>query len=240
MKELVNFKKDILFSNNIAEISSISLECTYEGLEEAVKGYFLVEGSYRSHELSLNKENFSYKLPFEYNCDNRIKKETANINIKDFTYQIDADTLSVDIEYEIEADNEEKDFLEQEEFDRFLLEHEVDIVNLKEDNEEIEEVIEKENENILEEPEHKKIPEIEEIINSVEEEDVRNIEETVINTASSKEDNYITYHVYVCEEDDTLDRVASKYNINIDVIKEYNDIDEIKYGMKIIIPFIDE
>lgn len=61
MRELIKLNKSLEFSNNIAEITSISLECNYEANPDKAIGDFLVEGSYRSHEVSLNQENFSLK-----------------------------------------------------------------------------------------------------------------------------------------------------------------------------------
>lgn len=231
MKELINFKKEINFNNNIAEISSISLEATYEETDKSVKGYFLIEGSYRSHELSLNKENFNYKIPFSYDLGIEFVENSVNVNIKDFTYEINADVLSINIDYEVSADEvvNESEFLEQQEFDRFLQSHEVDIVNLQEDEKKEEEI-----------DSIKEIKIDEEVTTDNEKLEERELQQTVIESVSKKEDNYITYHVYVCEEDDTLDLIANKFSISKDELKDYNDIDNVTYGMKIIIPFKDE
>ena len=54
------------------------------------------------------------------------------------------------------------------------------------------------------------------------------------------ENTYITYHIHVCDESDTLEYLANKYKISIDIIKDYNSIDNISAGMKLIIPCQDE
>ena len=41
-------------------------------------------------------------------------------------------------------------------------------------------------------------------------------------------------------EEDTIESVAIKYNTSLDILKEYNDIENIKVKDKIIIPIIDE
>lgn len=52
--------------------------------------------------------------------------------------------------------------------------------------------------------------------------------------------NYYTYKVYIVHENDTIDSICLKYNINIDLLKEYNNINEIHEGDKLLIPYINE
>ena len=53
-------------------------------------------------------------------------------------------------------------------------------------------------------------------------------------------DNYYTYKVYIVREGDTIESICNKYNVDISNIKEYNNIENINIGDKIIIPYIDE
>ena len=62
----------------------------------------------------------------------------------------------------------------------------------------------------------------------------------IMDTLTGGENTYITYHIHVCDESDTLEYIANKYKISIDVIKDYNSIDNISVGMKLIIPCQDE
>lgn len=55
---------------------------------------------------------------------------------------------------------------------------------------------------------------------------------------SNKESSYTTYHIYIMRDDDTIESVISKYGVNIEDLKVYNDLENIKKGDKIIIPFI--
>ena len=47
---------------------------------------------------------------------------------------------------------------------------------------------------------------------------------------------YISYDIYIIREGDTVDSIVTKYNIDIESLKEYNDISDLKIGDKIIIP----
>ena len=243
MKELVNFNGELEFRNNIFEISSISLESEYEVCPDKISGVFLVSGSYRGHEISLNQETFNKKLPFEYSFKDKMIEDTVSLEVKDFTYEIDQNKVSINIEYEIKG--EKMIFEDEREFDKFLEDHEVEVVDLTDEkddeNEKIEEKIE---EPVEEEKEDKTIEEEKEEVRSIpeekEEERKKTNDSEIIDTLKDGENTYITYHIHVCDESDTLEYLANKYKISIDIIKDYNSIDNISAGMKLIIPCQDE
>lgn len=259
MKKTINYNKEISIEDNVSSITSISLECSYNENRNNVDGIFLIEGSYKTHELSLNKKDFRFELPFNNELEN-IKEETANIEIEDFTYELEDNVLKVNIDYAISYEEEEiqeaieeieeiKEEFNEEEFERFLSEHEVDVISFNDSNE-----IENEETN-----ENAEIEEIEEIDDeednnlereeAIDDEETRltfepqisdeSVEETLLNNIS-KEEKYITYHVYVCENDDTMESISQKFNISKDELRGYNDFDEIKIGLKLIIPVKDE
>ncbi len=256
MKETIRFKDSCEFKTNIAEITSISLECQYELEDNGIDGTFLIEGNYRTHELSINQEPFSFKLPFEYKFLNRIKENTENVNVLDFTYSTMENTLEVEIEYEVEGEEMEEEFTTQDDFDRFLTDHEVEIVDLNEDDEKNKEdsTLEDISSSIDEE-----IPPLEDPLQVEEERGDININtsanigvfdqaeanttsdmtptaNSVIEKLEKREDEYITYHVYVASEYDTLESISTKFKIDKEIIKNYNSFDSINPGMKLIIP----
>ena len=53
-------------------------------------------------------------------------------------------------------------------------------------------------------------------------------------------DTYVTYHVYIVKENDTIDSIIEKYGVSKDDIALYNSIEDIKPGAKLIIPNINE
>ena len=68
------------------------------------------------------------------------------------------------------------------------------------------------------------------------EENINNITNNIINN----ENNYYTYKVYIAREGDTIETICSKYNVNINDLKDYNNINNLNIGDKIIIPQINE
>ena len=52
----------------------------------------------------------------------------------------------------------------------------------------------------------------------------------------SDNETYATYKVYTVMDTDTIDGIISKYNISKELLGEYNNIEDIKSGDKLIIP----
>ena len=99
MNKIVPFKKEIDFES-IYQISSISLEHNLSLKEEnIVKGNFIVSGSYKKTEASINIDEFSFELPFEINIDCKYDTKDIAVDINDFYYEIiNNETLSLNIE----------------------------------------------------------------------------------------------------------------------------------------------
>ena len=51
---------------------------------------------------------------------------------------------------------------------------------------------------------------------------------------------YYTYKIYIVRQGDTYETICNKYNITLDDLKEYNDLNELNVGDKIIIPSLNE
>lgn len=49
-------------------------------------------------------------------------------------------------------------------------------------------------------------------------------------------DTFLTYKVYVFKDNDSIDGIIEKYNITKEDLEDYNDLDNIKIGSKIVIP----
>ena len=52
----------------------------------------------------------------------------------------------------------------------------------------------------------------------------------------NESDDYSTYYVYIVREGDTIETILSKYNTTKEKLEEYNNLEELKLGNKIIIP----
>ncbi len=217
MSEIIPFEKDIKFDTKISEITSISLEHEEEYNQNDIEGKFIVSGDYKVHPISVNKESFKYEIPFNIELSDSINKESIKLNINDFTYDIkDSDTLNLKIEIDLNYELKEI----ERELEEFL------------DKEEIEETIQEEKK---EEQETK--ADIKEKEKKEEQETKVDIKEEV---KKESDNSYVTYHVYMITKEDTIDSICLKYNVDKDILHEYNNFDELNVGDKLLIPIKDE
>ncbi len=54
--------------------------------------------------------------------------------------------------------------------------------------------------------------------------------------AQETNETFVTYHVYIVRESDTVDSIIEKYKTTRDDLAAYNDLENIKIGSKVIIP----
>lgn len=207
MKETIEFKKDIIFKTTIQEIIELNVTHEYKVLDDVIEGEFHVSGEYKMTEASVKHEEFLYNIPFAIALSERIKKESVNLLMDDYTYEIDKDILHLKMKLGMH-------------YEEVKIETEVK-------EEEINSI-----EEILDEVE--KEPEEQEIV--VEKEEIKQeIEE--FSKKFNMPDNYITYKIHIMKNDETIDSIAMKYNVRIDDIKEYNKEEIYSIGDKIVIPY---
>ena len=111
---------------------------------------------------------------------------------------------------------------------RVNIEYKVNALELAEDREEI--VIEPEAlvlEDQEEVSEGERIDEIED-------------EKSIVMNSIIEENNYVTYNIHILKDNENIDMVCNMYKAPKELVEEYNDINNIKTGDKIIIPQIDE
>ena len=64
MKQIIPFKKELLFKTKVSEITSISLEHNLSLTEDdLVSGEFVITGDYKMTDASINREKFEFTLP---------------------------------------------------------------------------------------------------------------------------------------------------------------------------------
>ena len=230
MKQIIPFKKELPFKTKVSEITSISLERELEVLDDGiVSGVFHITGDYKMNEGSINREKYSFDLPFDITLDPRYDINTVNADIEDFYYDvINEDTLKVNIDLFIEAEYlpEEPKVVE-----------EVDVTEEKTDDMRTNE---EEREDIVEENIKEDIPQVEEVkvteVNDAQDrDDTVDIGKDLFSNLDNTE-TYTTYYVYIVKEDDTVEKILTKYDINKEDFENYNDINNIKAGDKVIIP----
>lgn len=212
MRKIIPFKKDIEFETNIAEISSISLEHTLKLKEEnLVSGEFIVSGTYKITEASLNVDPFEYKLPFDISIDKKYDTTNIDVDINDFYYEIiNNQMLEVNIEVVLEGLEEKS-----EEEERILTEEKIETLNENE-----EETNQKET-NIQE--------------NTEENREIDTNVKSIFNDLDENE-RYSIYKVHIVTENDTTESIISKYDITREELEAYNDLTDLKIGDKLIIP----
>ena len=235
MRQIIPFTKDIEFKTMINEITNISLEHTLRlNANNNINGDFLITGKYKINQSSPTEENFSYKIPIDITIDDQYKTENIELEIEDFKYEkIESNKLKVDIDLSI--DNLEKK------------EDQPDIENL--------EIIDSHDRKMLSDNEKK---EIDKIINSDDISDLfnefDNKQELKIETKEEKEfeiknnvgslfeafknteETFTTYSIYIIRNGDNIDEIISKYKTTREILEEYNDMNNIKIGTKLIIP----
>lgn len=255
MKKIYTLKKEILFTNNIYEIISMSLDKKISLDEYAIKGEFHLNGEYLVREKE--RDTFDIIIPYLNYIEDSYDVSNIKIDVDDFYYEIkDSNKLVVTIE--IVVDNLVE--LERDEYD---IDNNsiIDIMSIEPKKEEVKEDIL----DIMDDEEHVVDADIKEEIekrdnkDSVKEEIIEKKEETTIseekevkyeNTIDNEENNvktkisteeentgFIKYKVCIVRDGDTIDSIVEKYGVSLDSIKKYNVINEINIGDKIIIPY---
>lgn len=220
MKNIIPFKKDVIFKTNLSEITSISLENTLNLKDDTISGDFIISGDYKVTDKSTSVEPFNLNIPFEIVLDDRFETSKATIDIDDFYYEIvNNNVLSVSIDVLVDH-LQEKPLIEMEEL--------VDVTPVRT----VLDLEEEEMENSVEE-------------RCIEEEDtlpkrnVENIEEkinSIFSNGTFNDEVYVTYNVFIIRDGDTLDSIMEKYNVTQDELEKYNDLSNLKLGDKLIIP----
>ena len=212
MKQIIPFTKDITFKTKIGELISISLDndLTLKG-EDLVTGNFYIKGSYKMIKTSELEEEYSYKLPCDIAISEDYETFDATIDIENFNYEIvNEDILRITIEVAI--NNLEK--------------KEITITEVE----------------VVEEPRNDIETLEEELNNNIIIDDERNNPIEILNTVTpdllnlNTEETYATYYVYLYKEEDTIDKIMDKYCVTLNDLNDYNDMEKVSSGMKIIIP----
>ena len=245
MKQIIPFKKDLPFKTKVSEITSISLERELKVDDEGiVSGVFHITGDYKMNEGSINRESFSFDLPFDITLDPRYDIETVTSDIEDFYYDVEnEDTLKVNIDLFVEAE-----YLPEKELEEVRkVPDELTLPDEYPEDLQIESKEDIEAKNIMDAFKEEVIEPTPVIIeknfmNKIEEQKER---DDVIDMPSLAQDlfsnlddteTYTTYYVYIVKEYDTIDKILTKYVVTKEDLESYNDIASIKPGDKVIVP----
>lgn len=234
MSEAFVVERDFLFKDSIFEITSISVEHDEDINGSNLEGDFIISGDYRLHEISINKEDFSFKLPFTHEIRSNVNLDTVNLEITDFTYELNNnDELHVHIEYIVSGEQSLIEFADEKDLNEFLNKTDAEVVDLTEDEPRFKEISKEET---LDIPVEVKKEEKEESKKEIKEEKQSKISTNNIIGSINADETYVKYHVHTVMQNDTLEGILDKYKITLTDLKKYNTFEALEVNMKLVIP----
>lgn len=235
MSEAFVVERDFLFKDSIFEITSISVEHDEDINGSNLEGDFIISGDYRLHEISINKEDFSFKLPFTHEIRSNVNLDTVNLEITDFTYELNNnDELHVHIEYIVSGEQSLIEFADEKDLNEFLNKTDAEVVDLTEDEPRFKEVSKEEILNIPAEDSKKE--EKKESKKEIKEDKPSEISTNNIIGSINADETYVKYHVHTVMQNDTLEGILDKYKITLTDLKKYNTFETLEVNMKLVIP----
>lgn len=225
MKKRVIIDKQIQFPTMIGEITAISLEKELSFVDSNnVEGNLYVKGKYKLTEASRLEEDFYYKIPTEIVLSEKIKLENAQIEIMDFSYQIEnQDTMICHIELLIEGE-EVEEMLEDRECDGDSSDKkEIEIPSIAEEIVTVDDNTSNDSATLDEENNDNEV-----------------LHESVFPELNENDTEYGTFLVYNVRGNETIQSIIEKYHTTLEEVEKYNDIKDLSVGTKIIIPLIDD
>lgn len=227
MKKTVPFTKEIDFKTMISKMTSISLEHTLKPEDNnIISGYFIIEGKYKMTLASQIDEEFSYKIPVDIDIDSKYDISDVEIDIEDFTYEIvDEEKLILNITVSIDNIKE----LNTE------LEDTIEVIDTENREDSVDDLfLEKFEEHELEIPTDDCYDE--ELSVESDTNDSNTSVNSLFSSFKDSAETFKTYSVYIIKEEDTINTILEKYNIDKELLEEYNDLSKLIPGSKVIIP----
>lgn len=224
MKKIIPFSKEMMFNDNVFEITSISLEHDLKANDtNFISGNFYINGEYKISDTSINTEVFKFELPCDINIDSKYILDNIKIDIDDFYYEvINSNILKVNIDVLIDRLEEKKEIkIDDTSFDRLDESVEIKTNSI----EALEKDLERESDNMETTLKER----------CIEDEDISSVK-SIFGDFTDANETYKTYKVYIVREGDSLESIIQKYSVSKEVLEKYNNINEINIGDKIIIP----
>lgn len=234
MRKVISFDKNLEFKTMIGEVTSISLDPNLQFLDDCdISGELVVSGKYKLTAASRLEDDFSFTLPIEIALSEKLEEETRNVYVDDFRYNVeDDDILNCHIDLVIEGvekidiPDEKEEVLNDEEI--------IPVEDVRDDSAVIDEMVNSEIQlsTINDIPDEKEEV-VEEKVEAVEEEHTVG---SLFSSFKDSDESFATYSVYIVRENDTLETIMSKYNVHREQLEDYNDLNNLVVGTKIIIP----
>lgn len=223
MKQIVPFTKEIELKTNVDEITSISLDKSFRGLENnELSGSFDLYFEYKENDISVDSKEYSEIIPFNIDIDTKYDASSATIDIDDFYYEIDDNRVILHIDVLIDGLS-----YKEEEVNNIVLKHDDRKLELEEEKGE-DRSSKEETQDLFKDEQNPVKLEVKE--------DIKRDTKPIFETFDASKETYVTYHVHIVREDDTAESICQKYEINKEELSYYNDITTIKMGDKLIVP----
>ena len=233
MRKVISFDKKLEFKTMIGEVTSISLDPNLKFSDDNdITGELVISGKYKLTAASRLEEDFLFSLPLEIALSEQLEEETRNVYVDDFRYDVDNDDDSLNCHIDLVVEGLEKIEVENEEIinDRASIEPSE---NFYEDSSLLsDEMVKKINDN--------QIVAMDNVTSKDDIQDDKIVENnstySLFSSFSDSDESFSTYSVYIVRENDTLESIMSKYKVHREELEDYNDLNNLMIGTKIIIP----
>ena len=233
MRKVISFDKKLEFKTMIGEVTSISLDPNLKFSDDNdITGELVISGKYKLTAASRLEEDFLFSLPLEIALSEQLEEETRNVYVDDFRYDVDNDDDSLNCHIDLVVEGVEKIEVENEEIinDRASIEPSE---NFYEDSSLLsDEMVKKINDN--------QIVAMDNVTSKDDIQDDKIVENnstySLFSSFSDSDESFSTYSVYIVRENDTLESIMSKYKVHREELEDYNDLNNLMIGSKIIIP----
>ena len=233
MRKVISFDKKLEFKTMIGEVTSISLDPNLKFSDDNdITGELVISGKYKLTAESRLEEDFLFSLPLEIALSEQLEEETRNVYVDDFRYDVDNDDDSLNCHIDLVVEGVEKIEVENEEIinDRASIEPSE---NFYEDSSLLsDEMVKKINDN--------QIVAMDNVTSKDDIQDDKIVENnstySLFSSFSDSDESFSTYSVYIVRENDTLESIMSKYKVHREELEDYNDLNNLMIGTKIIIP----
>ncbi len=216
MKQIVPFTRKIEFNTSVDEITSISLDKKVKEINNGIiSGVFDLYLEYKENDISVNVLKYSSSIPFDIDIDDKYDLKDVIIDIDDFYYEIDDNSICLHIDVLID--------------NLTLAIEEIDII--KENEKEIEEIKEEN----LEDRNIEESLEIEDLFKEIED-TKKDVSVPIFETFDETKETFVTYNVHIVRDNDNIESICLKYGVTKEELSYYNDISMIKLGDKLIVP----
>ena len=261
MKQIITLEKEIAFKTMLGDITSISLEPDLAFINDSeIEGNLIISGTYKMTEASTLEEKFNYKVPVEIMLTTSLLEDKRKVDVNNFTYEIvNEEALAIKVELliegleKIEIEEDDNIDLKEEVRNSDSEEEEIEVLTTNDLDDTTEEVTSNVmSDDIKEEISTVMNDDVKEEISTVMDEELPTLKEeketikedtnnkevmdSIFSAFANTDETYATYSVYILREDDNLEEVIMKYKTNREALAEYNDLDNLKVGSKLIIP----